>query len=362
MALDLGHKKWTIRFGDGRRIRDAQCDARDLDRLGREIEKAREKFGLDRSSRIVSCYEAGWDGFWLHRYLLRKGIENLVVDSSSIEVNRRSRRAKTDKLDAAKLLEQLLRHDRGERVWSVVRVPSVADEDARQPHRELDRLKRERRRSWNRIQGLLVSQGVAVLPSYRKLPQHLSELRSGDGSPLGPHLQAALARECERLELVEVQIKSLETQRLKQTETPTTITEEKASDLLRMKAIGQNASWVLCTEVFGWREFSNGKQLGSYAGMTPTPYSSGTDHREQGIDKSGNGRVRRLMVQIGWCWLRYQPQSALAKWYQKRFGGGGSRLRRIGIVALARKLLIALWHWVEHGVIPDGAIVEPVSR
>lgn len=239
-------------------------------------------------------------------------------------------------------------------------VPSVADEDARQPHRELERLKKERRRHRNRLQGLLVTQGIAVPPSYRNFPKALAALRCWNGEPVARHLQQALLREWERLKLVTEQIRGLETTRREQAANPVTPIEERVADLLRVKSIGENASWTLATEFFGWRHFENGKQVGSLAGLAPTPYSSGTQQRELGIGKSGNGRVRRMMVQIGWLWLRYQPRSALTRWYRKRFAEGGARLRRIGLVALARKLLIALWHYVEHGVIPEGAIIEKV--
>jgi transposase len=361
IAFELGHKMWRLRFGDGKRIRDIQMPARDLDRLKKEISGARSKFRLGPKCRIVSCFEAGWDGFWIHRYLHSEGIENLVVDSSSIEVNRRRRRAKTDRLDVAKLLELLLRHERGERVWSVVRVPSVEDEDARQPHRELERLKSERRRHCNRIQGLLVTQGIDVPLEFRKFPEQLEGLRCWDDSPIPTRLKGRLLREWERLKLVKEQIAVLEKARREQAANPTTCTEEKVSDLLRLKAIGENASWTLATEFFGWRSFENGKQVGALAGLAPTPYSSGTLNRELGISKAGNSRVRRMMTQISWLWLRYQPGSALSEWYRRRFAGGGARVRRIGLIALARKLLIALWHWVDHGIIPEGAQVEKVA-
>jgi transposase len=362
IAFELGHKTWHLRFGDRQRFRDIEVPARDLDRLHKEVEKSRAKFGLDPKCRILSCYEAGWDGFWLARYLDSRGIENLVVDSSSIEVNRRRRRAKTDGLDVAKLLELLRRHDRGERVWSVVVVPSVQDEDARQPHRELGRLKRERRRHRNRLQGLLVTQGITEKLSPRTFSEQLESFRCQDGKPVPDRLKQALQREWARLKLVMEQIAEIEAMRRVQAANPVTLTEQKVADLIRLKAIGENASWILATEFFGWRRFDNGKQVGSLAGLTPTPYSSGLQEREQGISKSGNREVRRLMVQIAWLWLRYQRRSALSRWYRKRFGEGGTRLRRIGLVALARKLLVALWQWVEYGVIPDGATVAKIAR
>jgi len=198
IAFDLGHRTWCLRFSDGSKVRDVQMPSRDLLRLEAELETARTKFCLPRGCRMVSCYEAGWDGFWLHRYLRSHGVENMVVDSSSIEVNRRGRRAKTDRLDVKKLLTMLLRHDQGERVWSVVQVPSVEEEDARQPHRELERVKRERRRHGNRLLGLLVTQGI-TLKTWCNLPAKLESLRLWDGTPLPVHLKQALLREWARL-------------------------------------------------------------------------------------------------------------------------------------------------------------------
>jgi transposase len=360
IALELGHRTWCLRFGDGKKVRDVQMPSRELERFEKEVEAARTKFGLGRKCRVMSCYEAGWDGFWLHRYLESIGIENVIVDSSSIEVNRRGRRAKTDRLDVQRLHEMLLRYERGERVWSVVQVPAVEDEDARQPHRELERLKKERRRHQNRLQGLLVTQGV-VITTLRNFPTQLEGLRLWDDSPLPARLRQALLREWDRLELVIKQIQELEMTRRSQAEQPTTSMERKVANLQRLRAIGENASWALASEFFGWRRFENGKQVGSLAGLAPTPYSSGMRQRELGINKAGNARVRRMMIQIAWLWLRYQPDTALSKWYGERFAGGGSRPRRVGLVALARKLLVALWQYTEYGVIPDGSRIRPAA-
>lgn len=358
MAFELGHRKWLIRFGDGRRTRDVEMPARDQRRLLAEIDRAKARFGLAASGPVRSCYEAGWDGFWLDRYLRRRGIENLVVDSASIEVNRRHRRAKTDRVDVGKLFGLLLRHFRGERVWSVVVVPEAGAEDERQLQRDLDQLRKERRQHRNRIEGLLVTQGV-VVKVRRGFERSLAKLRIWNGDRLGSELRGRLERELSRLQLVEEQIRGLRVERARRLAAPQTRMAEIGERLVRLRALGPAASWTLSSEFFGWRRFRSGKQVGKLAGMTGTPYNSGSREREQGIDKSGNARVRWMMVQIAWGWLRLQPGSALARWYRERFAGGGSRLKRIGIVALARKLLVALWQYLERGVIPDGAVMKP---
>lgn len=361
VAFELGHRKWCLQFGDGNRIRTVEMPARDTARFEKEMDKARTKFGLEAGCRVRSCYEAGWDGFWLHRFLASRGIENLVVDSASIEVNRRYRRAKTDRLDVGKLMGLLLRHGRGEKVWSVVVVPSVEEEDARQLSRELEELRRDRQRLRNRIQGLLVNQGIplSVTSGFEKL---LDRLLLWDGSPLPQQLRARLERQLVRLREVERQRRELQVLRLARLKNPQTAMERTAAQLVQLRGIGQTGSSILSAEFFGWRKFDNGKQVGSLAGLTPTPYSSGTRAREQGISKAGNGEIRRLAVQQAWGWLRYQPDSGLSRWFRERFAGGGSRMRRVGIVALARKLLVALWHYLEHGVVPDGAVLARIPE
>jgi transposase len=354
MAFELGEGKWILRFGNGKRTRDIRMKARDLGRLEQEIARAKDRFRFPADVRVVSCYEAGRDGFWLHRYLGVHGVENLVVDSASIEVSRRRRRAKTDRLDVAKLHAMLIRHVSGERVWSVVRVPEVEAEDARQIHRELERMKGEARRHRNRIQSLLVTQGISVGagPGFRG---HLEEVRLWDGNELPDHLKAAVVRECERLELVQRQVRELEALRRKMVKEQSTEALAKVFSMMQLCGIGLQSAWVFVMEFFGWRKFADRRQVGSLAGLAPTPYNSGGSDREQGISKAGNGLVRWMSVEIAWGWLRFQPQSQLSRWYRERFAGGGSRMRRIGIVALARKLLIALWRFVEHGVVPEGA-------
>ncbi len=360
MAMELSKKQWKLVFGDGRKRRQVTIEGGDLEQLREALQTARERFQLSKEIRTMSCYEAGRDGFWLHRYLLSIGIENQVVDSSSIEVNRRKRCAKTDRIDGNKLLTMLIRYHGGEAdVWSVVRVPSVADEDARRLHRELERLKKERTSHRNRIQGLLVGQGIRLSPR-RDFRERLSKLTVWDGGPLPEDLKGELEREYERLCLVAKQIRALEVQQTERIKHEDSKCMRQVAQLMALRAIGQTSAWIFVMEFFGWRAFRNRREVASLAGLTGTPYDSGDSQREQGISKAGNRRVRTLAIEICWFWLRYQPNSKLSLWFKQRFADGGKRMRRVGIVAMARRLLIALWHYVEHGVVPEGAELKPV--
>jgi transposase len=358
LAFELGDKDWKLAFtiGMGQKPRLRSMRARELPLLHAEIAKAKKRFGLAAEAPVKSCYEAGRDGFWLHRHLSGCGVANGVVDSASIEVNRRQRRAKTDRLDAAKLLNLLLRYHGGEtKVWCVVRVPSASAEDARQLHRELEELKEERTAHGNRIKGLLASQGLSVPAVDKGFAQWLAQARLWDGSAVPEDLQRRLLREQERGHVLERQIKELENerrQRIRRDETPHV---DKVRRLLELWGVGLNGAWLLVYELFGWRRFDNRKQVGGCVGLTPTPYQSGDSRREQGISKAGNRRLRRLLVELAWCWLRWQPDSDLSRWYQRRFGAGNGRSRKVGVVAVARKLLIALWKYLEQGEMPAGA-------
>jgi len=357
LALELSQAEWKLSFtiGLGQAPRLRNIPARSLKSLRSEIEQAKARFGLPQEVAVLSCYEAGRDGFWLHRYLESAGVHNLVVDSASIEVNRRYRRVKTDRLDVGKLLNMLVRYEQGEeKVWSVVHVPSVEVEDQRQLHRELMALKREQTHHLNRIKGLLASQGV-VLEVKKDFVEQLVEVRLWDGTQIGNGLQALLEREAERLDLVRKQIHDLEEQRKELLRSSTDPAIEQVRRLLRLKGIGMNSAWVDVMEFFAWRAFHNRREVGALAGLTPTPYRSGESVREVGISKAGNRPVRALAIEIAWSWLRNQPHSQLSRWYRRRFAKGSSRVRRIGIVALVRKLLIALWRYVEEGVLPEGA-------
>lgn len=361
LAFDLGWSEWTLAFtvGHGQPPRLRTIRARDRDAVLREIARAKVRFDRPADAAVVSCYEAGRDGFWLHRWLIANGIDNVVVDSSSIEVNRRSRRAKSDRLDAGKLVAMLLRFHAGEtKVWSVCRIPEVADEDRRRLHRELIELKDERTRHINRLKGLLANQGVAIASIDAEFPATLDELRLWDGSKLGDDLKGQLLREHARWEFVNRQIKDLEGERSKRIRRDETPQVSKVRQLLELMGVGLNSAWLLVYELFGWRRIRNRKELGAMVGLTPTAYRSGSSSHEQGISKAGNRRLRRTLVELAWCWLRWQPASALSQWYVRRFGVG-QRARKVGIVALARKLLIALWKWLEHGELPEGATLCP---
>lgn len=363
VAFELSNSNWKLGFSDGNKMRFKSTSARNLEQLEEEIEKAKSRFRLDNDVRIVSCYEAGRDGFWLHRYLLSHGVENVVVDSSSIEVNRRKRRAKTDRIDARKLLRMLMRYHGGERkLWSVVRVPSVEAEDGRQLGRELESLNKERTRHRNRIRGLLIREGLEVKnPSGKKFLEELDSLYTWDGKQLPNDFKAQIVREYERLRMVEEQMGNLRKEREARVEASDSVSLRKVAQLRTLYGIGVTSSWDFVMEMFGWREFRNRREVGAFAGLTPTPYDSGGSQCEQGISKAGRGRVRALNIQIAWGWLRFQPQSKLSLWYMERFAGGGSRMRRIGIVAVARKLLIDLWRYLEYGLVPEGARLRPVK-
>ena len=362
VAFELANSTWKLACSDGNKLRHVTVTAGDLAQVQGAIAGARRHFGLDDQVHTVSCYEAGRDGFWLHRYLHSCGIDNVVVDSASLEVNRRLRRAKTDRVDAGKLLSMLIRYHGGEKqLWRVVRVPSRGDEDARHLHRELEALKRERTRYRNRIHGILIQQGLRVRnPSMKKLVKELELMRTLEGRELPAEMKVRLARVHERLRLVEDQISALVKEKMQR------LKEENAkmvqvAQLLRLPGIGPVSSWTFVMEFFGWRRFRNRREVAALAELTPTPYDSGSRLREQGISKAGNRRVRTLAIEIAWTWLRYQPQSKLSRWFLERFARGGSRMRRIGIVALARRLLIDLWRFLDYGVVPEGAQVKALA-
>ncbi len=362
LAFELSNTEWKLGFttGLGQAARIKVLKARNLGGLKREIDLAKERFGLSKETEVYSCYEAGRDGMWLHRYLEANEVKNLVVDSASIEVSRRFRRAKTDRLDAGKLLNMLVRYHQGEqKVWSVVNVPSVEAEDQRQLHRELLALKREQTQHINRIKGILISQGVEMEVTKDFL-EELEAVRLWDGSPLQMGIRVLLEREHERLKLVREQIQKIETIRKELLHTSEEASIKQVRQLMKLKGIGVNSAWVYVMEFFSWRAFRNRRELGSLSGLAPTPYASGESSHERGISKAGNRPVRAMAIEIAWSWLRNQPQSELSRWYDRRFAKGGSRIRRIGIVALARKLLIALWKYLEYGILPEGAQFKPV--
>ncbi len=362
MAFELGQRSWKLGFtvGMGQRPRVRQIPAGAVGALGTEITRAKKRLGLSADAPVTSCYEAGRDGFWLHRYLVAMGVTNYVVDSSSIEVNRRARRAKTDSLDLAGLLSLLARYALGDqRAWRVVRVPTVAEEDARHLPRTLEALTQDRTRLVNRLKSLLATQGLS-LPINAQFLKRLSAARLWDGAPVPPGLQERLTRTWTQLEEVDGQMRDLKALHLTRPEQLPPATSRALAQLLTVRGIGPIGASVLATEIFGWRRIRNGRELGALVGLVPAPYQSGQIDYDQGITRAGNAHVRRVMVQLAWGWIRHQPDSALTHWYQQRFGGGGTRVRKIGIVALARRLLIALWRYLETGAVPDGAQLKPI--
>ena len=360
VAFELSEKTWKLGFttGHGQKPRERSMPARDQERVLDEIAQAKRRLGLPETAPVVSCYEAGRDGFWLHRFLQVHGITNHVVDSSAIEVNRRNRRAKSDGLDVRKLVTMLIRYHHGERqVWQVLKVPSVEAEDQRHLHRDLETLKQERASTTTRIKGLLSSHGLQVT-SLNKLPEQLDAMRLWDGSPIPPGLRRRVLRVYAHHTFLSEQIAEVEAQRRSLLQTSPEASIEQIRQLMMLKGLGINGSWLLVMEFFAWRGFKNRREVGGLAGLTPTPYQSGESSREQGITKSGNRHVRWMITELAWGWLRHQPESALSVWFRERFGDGSKRLRRIGIVAVARKLLIALWRFLETGVLPEGAVLK----
>lgn len=361
LAFELSTSEWKLGFsiGFGQKPRRRSILAGKVSVLQEEIKAAKKRFQLPEDCRVVSCYEAGRDAFWLHRYLTKSGIENIVVDSSSIEVNRRARRAKSDGLDVGKLLTMLMRHCQGERkVWSVVRVPSPEEEDRRQLHRELRATKKEKTRATNRIKGLLASQGVLLRGRMDLSGKRLDAIRIWDGSPLPPALKSRLKREWEQVLLVKQRIATLEAERRRALRESVAPDIPKIKQLSALRGIGDGSSWLFVREFFGWRKFKNRRQVGGLSGLTPTPFQSGETTREQGVNKAGNCHVRGNAVELAWSWVRYQPKSKLTLWFMKRFANAGKRARKVGIVALARRLLIDLWRFLEYGVLPEGAILK----
>jgi transposase len=316
---------------------------------------------LGRPVEVVSCYEAGYDGFWLHRQLEAHGVRNHVIDPASLQVNRRARQAKTDRIDAERMLRSLMAYLRGEpKVWSVVRVPSLAEEDARRLHRERDRLTTERVQHVNRIKGLCAIHGIYDYEPLR--PQRmarLEQLRTVQGEELPARLKAEVRRELQRLEIVLEMIAAVEAERdaIVRDQASAHLNAQKIQALHKLRAIGPEFAAVLVGEVF-YRKFDNRRQLGSYLGFTPSPFQSGSTAREQGISKAGNSKGRTTMVELAWLWLRYQPDSSLSIWFRTRVGAIKGRIRRITVVALARKLLVALWRYLETGVVPQGAVLK----
>lgn len=365
VAIELSKSGWLVGVqtpltNQPSRYQVKACDAKALLEL---IERVRSRVAreLNRPVEVMSCYEAGYDGFWLHRVLQSHGIHNHVLDAASLQVNRRARRAKTDGIDVDRMLRALIRYLRGEpEACSVVRVPSVEEEDAKRLHRERHRLIVERVQHVNRIKGLCASQGIYdYAPLRRDRMARLKELRTGDGRPLPMRLKAELVRELKRLELLLEMIAAVEAERdaILKDQASTHLNADKIQLLARLKAIGPEFATVLVGEVF-YRAFANRRELASYVGLASSPFRSGSLERDQGISKAGNPKARTMMIELGWTWLRFQPESALSRWFFERVGNLKGRPRRIAIVALARKLLVALWRYLHTGLVPTGAVLK----
>lgn len=360
MALELGEKEWKLGFsvGLGQRPRLRRMKGSDLKALHREVLRAKRRFGLPETAVVVSCYEAGQEGFWLDRYLKREGIENSVVDSSSIEVNRKARRAKSDGMDARKLVEMLIRYQQGEsRVWRVVHVPSREDEDDRHLNRNLKRLKQDQTAIGNGIRGLLKTQGIRWFRPIRQLDsEQLEQLRDWEGLALRKGLKDRIRTRILLLQQVGEQILRLERLRRQMLREKKEGKFEQIVRLESLKGIGINGAWTLVMEAYGWRDFKNRRQVAGCLGVTPSPYQSGNLRREQGISKAGNHWCRDVLGEVAWTWVQFQPQSELTQWFKQRFEKAGPTARKIGIVAVARKLAIQLWQFLEFGVVPPGAV------
>ena len=358
MAMELSNRKWKLGFSNGARMRRKSVEARDQKRLLEEVSLVKRKLGLPAEAQVVCCYEAGRDGHWIHRWLSAEGFEVLEIDSSSIETARGRKHVKTDRVDVEKLLDLLLRYKLGFRkAFRVVRVPPEAAEAGQRLHREDEYLTGQRTRVTNRMQSLLVAQGITELSLKGDFAARLARVRRWDGQGLSPELKAELVRMHVQYRLIDEQLAELVRAYAAELESGTAVGASRRR-LENLKAMGPKTSRILSAEVFAWRKFGKAKELAGMSGLTPTPSQSGDEQREQGISKAGNRRVRWVMIEFAWLWLRWQPDSELSRWYRRRFAHGSRRMRRIGIVALARKLLIALWRYVEFGEIPAGAVLK----
>ena len=359
VALELSRSTWLVALHSplSDKVSQHRIEGGDVEGLLALIARKREQAQarLGRPIRVVSCFEAGYDGFWLHRWLCAHGIENRVLDAASLLVDRRAKRAKTDRLDAAGLLRTLMALERGERqVCRVVHVPSPAQEDARRRSRERARLVVERGQPVSRIKGLLMTQGIRDFePTRRDWPARLEALRTPDGQELAPCLRAEVLRECRRLWQVMEMVAEVEAEQKAVMDAE----DGHAARLTRLRGIGLTFATVLANEVF-FRDFRNRREVGGYLGLAPSPWQSGGVRRDQGIAKAGNPRARRTAIELAWLWLRHQPGSALVRWFHERVGTGTGRMRRILLVAMARKLIVALWRYGTLGTVPEGALLK----
>lgn len=366
VSLELSRSTWLVTSlspGNGEKMSRHSVRGGDLSGLLERFASLRKRASV-RTGKLfplVVVQEAGLDGYWLHRALEKEGIESHVVDAASVAISRRRRRAKTDRIDGESLVRTLLAYKRGEpRVCAMVRVPTPEEEDRRRLCRELKSLIGERVRHANRVRGVLFAQGVADYDPRRPDRRvRLDALRTGDGRPLPRHLKAMIMRELDVLDLLDAQINQVRAERdaLVMTEAEADPGRAIVASLLTLKGIGPGFAGVLWSEGL-FRHFGNRRQLAAYAGLAPTPWQSGSVNHEQGVSKAGNPRLRAILVEMAWLWLRHQSGSALARWYHDRVRRSGGRMKKVAIVALARKLLVALWKYVTAGVIIEGAAMK----
>lgn len=359
MAMELSAARWHLVFGVGMGtpVRHRTIAAGAVEQLREEMRRARTRFGLPADAPVRSCYEAGRDGFWVHRLLTKEGIENLVVDSSSIEVDRRQRRAKTDRLDGVKLVRKLVQYWGGDRAtWKVVHVPSDAVEDARHTERGIATLTAERTTWRNRIHALLMLQGVRT-GIGADFGERLATLRTWAGEPLPPGVLERLRQATQMLSAIETALRTARQAQRAELAAAATPAAQIARQLQRLRAIGTGTAALLAKELFS-RDLRNRREVGALTGLVGVPYNSGETAHEQGISRAGLSRIRGIAVELAWLWRRYQPHSDLTRWFEQRFGGGGKRARKVGIVALARRLMVALWRYTRTGIVPAGAAVR----
>jgi transposase len=366
MAVELAAGTWRLAsaVSSGHRPRQKSIQVTCFESLReavvQELAMAKKKLGLPESAAVVACYEAGRDGQWVRRFFESLGVQCLVIHASSTQVDRRRRRAKTDRLDAQMLLGSLIAYLGGDRrAFRVIHPLSCEAEDARQRGRHLDVLRRDRAAIGCRVRSLLVAQGVVgTLRIDRVLAANLERLQRWDGSPLPPELLIRLQEEMSRWIDLDERV-AARVARRRRVMAEGGFGHQETAKLQRMRSLGEEVASVLALEGgLAYRQFRNGRQVGAYCGLAPTPHASGQSRRELGIGKDGSARVRRTSIELAWLWLRLQPDSELTLWFRRRFGDGSSRVRRIGIVALARKLMVALWRYLDQGIVPVGAVLK----
>ena len=365
LALELSRSSWLVASHTpaADKISRHKLAAGDIDGLLALIERLRTRVEQKTGQpvQVISCYEAGYDGFWLDRKLKAEGVVNHVMDPASIQVDRRARRVKTDAVDADALLRALMAFCRGEKkVCSMVRVPTRDEEDAKRLSREREQLIKERVRHVNRIKGLCATQGIYdYQPLKANRLERLDELRTGDGNPLPERLRNEIGRQLERLKLLLELIGTVEAERdaVVKADKPASEADRRIRALAKLKGIGPEIATVLYNEVF-YRQFANRRDVAAYVGLTPSLFASGDLRHDQGISKAGNPRARATMVELAWLWVRHQSGSDLTGWFLTRVSGIKGRIKRIAIVALARKVLVALWRYLETGLVPTGAMLK----